>query len=410
MITLDYLPRHLESIVKEVSRTFPVTLLTGPRQVGKTTLLRATFPRASYTTFDRLDALDAAKEQPERFIKSLDKPAIIDEVQYAPDLFRYVKLEADADPRAKGRLFLTGSQRYQMMQGVDESLAGRAGVVEMLGLSLREINDDPFNLPFVPTDRYLEQRNPVRGNDASIWDTIFRGDLPELIVDPAMSVTRYYDSYIETYLRRDVRDLAHVGDLAKFNRFMGIVARSHGQVLNKSDLADKTDASFQTVDRWLSVLEASSIIYLLKPFAASTTKRLVKSPKLYFLNSGLVARLCGFASAADIENDFSSGSFFEGFVIAEIVKSFLNASGVMPNLYYYRDSNGREIDLVIERGLNLYPIEIKQAEIARPGDSKAFSQLDAFKGYERQPGVVVCQTRKPLPLPDGSWAVPVAYI
>lgn len=406
---MDYIPRHIISVVAETARTFPVTLVTGPRQVGKTTMLCEEFPHASYATLDRLDVLDAAENQPERFLEALEKPAIVDEVQYAPDLFRYVKIQSDAHPRAKGRLFLTGSQRYQMMQGVDESLAGRAGIVEMLGLSLREIRRDPFNAPFVPTAAYREKRNPVKA-DANIWEVMLRGDLPELNADSAMSVTRYYDSYIETYLRRDVRDLAHVGDLAKFNRFMGIVAQAHGQVLNKSDLADKTDASFQTVDRWLSVLEASSIIYLLKPFTASTTKRLVKSPKLYFLNSGLAARLCGYSSAADLEAGTQAGAFFEGFVIAEIAKSFLNTSGMMPALYYYRDSNGREIDLIIEQGMQLYPVEVKKAELARPDDAKAFHLLDIFKGYERQPGTVICQTRNPLPLPNDAWALPLSYV
>ena len=406
---MDYIPRHIASVVEETARTFPVTLVTGPRQAGKTTLLRQEVPQASYVTLDRLDALAAAESQPERFLEALDEPAIVDEVQYAPDLFRYVKIQADARPRAKGRLFLTGSQRYQMMQGVDESLAGRAGIVEMLGLSLREIRRDPFGSPFIPTASYREQRSPVDAK-TDPWEVMFRGDLPELNADPGMSVTRYYDSYIETYLRRDVRDLAHVGDLAKFNRFMGIVARTHGQMLNKSDLADKVDASFQTVDRWLSVLEASSIIYLLKPFAASTTKRLVKSPKLYFLNPGLAARLCGFGSAADLEASAQAGVFFEGFVISEVVKSFLNATGVMPSLYYCRDSNGREVDLVIEQGARLYPIEIKKAEIARPGDVKAFRLLDAFRGYEPQPGTVVCQTLSPLPLPGDAWALPLSYL
>ena len=407
---LNYIPRHLSNVVEETARTFPVTLVTGPRQVGKTTLLRELLPDASYTTLDRLDALDSAEQEPERFLRSLSKPAIIDEVQYAPSLFRYVKLEADAQPRTKGRLFLTGSQRFQMMQGVDESLAGRAGIVEMLGLSSRELRRDPFKEPFVPTGDYVERRNPIASGESDVWEDIFRGDLPELAVDHSMSITRYYDSYIETYVRRDVRDLAHVGDLAKFNRFMGILAQSHGQMLNKSDLADKTDASFQTIDRWLSVLEASNIVHLLKPFTASATKRLVKTPKLYFLNSGLAARLCGYASPREIENSQQAGAFFEGYVIAEVAKSFLNASGIMPTLYYYRDSGGHEIDLVIEQGMRLYPVEIKKAEVARPADAKAFPLLETFKGYERQPGAVVCQTKAPLPLPGGVWALPLSYL
>lgn len=413
---MNYIPRHISTVLEKTAATFPITIVSGPRQVGKSTTLMHDHSNATYTTFDRLDALQAAQNEPERFLSSLSRPAIMDEIQYCPELFHYIKMDIDAGARHKGQLYLTGSQRFQMMQGADESLAGRAGVVEMLGLSLREMRDDRFGEPFIPTERFIAMRHPkpMRGD---LWQTIHRGDLPELFVDQGMDASTYYSSYIETYLRRDVRDLAHVGNLATFDRFLRLVADRHGQILNKTTLASDCGISFATVDRWLSVLQASNIIYLLRPFAASTRKRLVKSPKLYFLNSGVVASLCGLNSGEEMANSPQAGAFFEGFAIAEVVKSFLNATGRFPELYYYRDSNGKEIDLVIEQGKKLYPVEIKAAEIARPADTKAFADLDAFGGYVRQPGIVLCNMRgagtgvpMPLPLSDGNTALSVAFI
>lgn len=412
---MKYVHRHITSVLEKAATTFPATILSGSRQVGKSTILEHEHPDASYTTFDRLDVLQAAQSAPERFLASLPRPAIIDEVQYCPELFRYIKMDADARKHEKGQFFLTGSQRFQMMEGVDESLAGRAGIVEMLGLSLREMLGDAFCEPFVPTQRYRAERHP-KPMGSSVWEMIYRGDLPELFVDMTMDASAYYASYVETYLRRDVRDLAHVGDLTTFDRFLRLVASRHGQVLNKTALASDCGISFATADRWLSVLEASNIIYLLRPFTASTRKRLVKSPKLYFLNSGIAASLCGLGSAQEVAASRQAGALFEGFVIAEVVKSFLNRTGRFPELYYYRDSNGREIDLVIEQDRMLFPVEIKAAEIARPTDAKVFTALDAFAGYERQPGVVICNmqgtggTPLPLPLPDGSMAMPVSCI
>lgn len=411
-----FIPRHISSVVEKVAKTFPVTIISGARQIGKTTLLLSQHPQSEYLTFDKLDVLQAAQNAPERFVEALRSPTIIDEVQYCPDIFRYIKLGIDSGKFEKGSLFLTGSQRFQMMENVDESLAGRAGIIQMLGLSLREISLDNFTEPFIPTQEYIAQRKaPALKED--IWEIIFRGDLPELTADKEMDPAIYYQSYIETYLRRDVRDLAHVGDLSKFNRFLKILAFEHGHILNKTSLSSACDTSFATIERWLSILEASDIIYFLKPFVANAKKRLVKSPKLYFMNSGLAASLCGYESAEDLCQSDVAGEFFEGFVISEIVKSFLNHDGRLPDLYYYRDSNGREIDAVIENGKRLYPIEIKKAEIARPSDAKTFKDLDAFSGYERQEGAVICLLgssasgkASALPLTDDAWALPVTYI
>lgn len=411
-----FIPRHLSSVIENVAKTFPVAIVSGARQVGKTTLLLNQHPQADYLTFDRLDILQAAENEPERFVATLTSPSIIDEVQYCPDIFRYIKLGINERRFEKDSLFLTGSQRFQMMENVDESLAGRAGIVQMLGLSLREKLFDVFNKPFIPTQEYIAQRK-APSLEEDIWETMLRGDLPELTADKAMDPVIYYHSYIETYLRRDVRDLAHVGDLAKFNKFLKILAFEHGRILNKTSLASACDASFATIERWLSILEASDIIYLLKPFTASTKKRLVKSPKLYFMNSGLVASLCGYESANDLRQSRNAGELFEGFVVSEIVKSFLNHNGRLPDLYYYRDSNGREIDVVIEEGRRLYPVEIKKAEIARPSDAKVFKDLDGFSGYERGNGVVICsmapsasKKTNALPITDKAWAIPVTYI
>lgn len=408
-----YLQRHIESVIEEASRTFSSLIVTGPRQIGKTTTLQHLYPHASYVTLDRFDAFESAQDDPEAFLDAQAEPVIIDEVQYVPELFRYVKIAADSQKGKKGRFFLTGSQRYVMMQGVDESLAGRAGIVEMLGLSLREIQEDSFAAPFWPTQKYVTERKRSLKNssdESSIWEYIHKGDLPELYANQDLSVSLYYESYIEAYLRRDVRDLAHVGDLSKFNRFLTLAAYSHGSILNKSDLADRSGISYPTAERWLSILEASNIIYLLKPFVANTKKRIVKSPKLYFLNSALAASLSGLSSPERIMNSREAGAYFEGYVLSEIIKSHLNAKGRFPDIYYYRDSDKNEIDLVLVDGLDLYPIEVKKARRISKSDFAAFRYLDNFVGYHRKGGAVICNSDTPLPFQDENWAIPATYL
>lgn len=408
-----YLRRHIEDTIEKAARTFSALDVTGPRQVGKTTMLQQLYPKASYVTLDRFDVLESAKDDPEEFLAIQKEPVIIDEVQYVPSLFRYIKIASDSQSGKKGRFFLTGSQRYAMMQGVDESLAGRAGIIEMLGLSFREIQQDAFAIPFMPTQEYLKKREQSLRypfDNVDIWNHIYKGDLPELYTNLELSVSLYYESYIEAYLRRDVRELAHVGDLAKFNRFLTMVAYSHGSILNKSDLADKAGISFPTAEKWLSVLEASNIIYLLKPFSANTRKRLVKSPKIYFLNSALAASLSGLSSPDQIMTSREAGAYFEGYVLSEIIKSHLNDSGRFPEIYYYRDSDKNEIDFVLVDGLDLYPIEVKKSRRPTKSDFSSFSYLDSFVGYQRKSGAVICNSTSPLPFQENNWAIPVTYL
>ncbi|MDR0499645.1 MAG: DUF4143 domain-containing protein [Coriobacteriales bacterium] len=262
--------------------------------------------------------------------------------------------------------------------------------------------DDPYNAL-----RESQHNSPAADASERIWNLIVRGDLPELHANEKIDTIQYYDSYIETYLRRDVRDLASVGDLAAFNRFMGLLAQTHGRQLNKTELATRTGVAVATIGRWLLVLEASGIIFMLKPLLVNTGKRLTKSPKLYFCNSGLAARLCRITTGKDLAQSPQAGEFFEGFVIAEIIKSHLNHTGTLPDVYYYRDSNRNEIDLVLANGSNLYPIEIKSSAAARPSDASAFRHLDALSSYVRKPGAVICNCDRPLPLPDGDWTIPV---
>ncbi len=236
-----YIKRHIEDVLISAAKSFPALVISGARQVGKTTILHQCFPHASYSTLDRIDVLDAAQNNPEEFLNALIQPSIIDKVQYAPDLFRYVKILVDEKRTEKGRFFLTGSQRYLMMQGVDESLAGRAGIIAMLGLSMREIDDSKFSDPFVGGEDYLHERQKQQSSlsTTDIWNVIYKGDLPELYADESIDTAMYYESYIDAYLRRDVHNLAHVGDITTFNRFVMFTALLNGQQLNKVDLASR---------------------------------------------------------------------------------------------------------------------------------------------------------------------------
>jgi len=299
-----------------------------------------------------------------------------------------------------------------MMKNVSESLAGRVGILNLLGISLRERFGISNNYPFVPDAAYFEGRK----NDApplaykGIWQTIFRGSMPELVSNSQADWQMYYATYVRTYIERDVRELSQVADELKFYQFMTAVAAMNGQLLNMASLSRDVGVSQPTIERWLSVLQASSLIYLLQPYHNNILKRAIKSPKLYFMDTGLAAYLGRWPNSEVLSVGASAGAFFESFVISEIYKSYTNAGILQPPLYFYRDRDGAEIDLLIQSGDTLHPIEIKKHADPRPDDISAFGKLDNLSGLKRGSGGIVCMYDRLITLKDTDKIIPVWYL
>lgn len=356
-----YVPRYLEETIQRVLRTFKVLYVGGPRQVGKTTLLLHLAKKAhvAYVSLDDLAQRKLAREDPALFLDQFATPLFIDEVQYAPELFPVIKLRVDRSTK-RGQYWLTGSQQFAVMKHVRESLAGRVGIVSLLGFSLAERAQYPLsNTPFLP-------QQTVRGAQVEktpmapriLFTHILRGSFPTLTQRPAPSLDTFYNSYLQTYLDRDLRELFHVGKISAFHTFLQLCAARTGQLLNYSDLARDAGISVHAAREWVSILEQGLQIYLLHPYFPNVAKRLIKTPKLYFLDTGLAAFLTKWKTAETLMSGAMAGAFFETFVVSEIVKSYL-FRGLEPPLYYLRDKEGHEIDCVIAREGKLYPIEIK---------------------------------------------------
>jgi predicted AAA+ superfamily ATPase len=331
----------------------------------------------------------------------------IDEVQYAPVIFHYIKILLDKS-RNKGDFFLTGSQSFELMENVTESLAGRAGILSLHGLSLREINGENWDKPFLPTMDYLMERKSNRTvmNTVKIWETIHRGCLPELVATPDLKWQQFYADYIITYLERDVRKLTQVADEDSFYKFMTVCAAMTGQMLNLSSLAKDVGISEPTAKRWLSILKTSGLIYLLKPYSNNAISRAVKTPKLHFLDIGLAAYLTRWLTPETLLSGAMSGHFFESFVVGEILKSYANA-GLDVDLYHMRDGHQKEIDLLIHENNTLYPIEIKSSAEPDPKDIKNFTMLDEIKNINIGEGGVICLAKELLPLKGQHKIIPL---
>jgi predicted AAA+ superfamily ATPase len=386
-------------------------LVTGSRQVGKTTLLRNAKPNIPYVTLDDPIMLTSAVSESGTFFKVTPPPLVLDEIQYAPQLFLYIKMLLDSEG-GKGQFFLSGSQQYLMMKNVSESLAGRIGILNLYGLSLREIQGIDFTTPFHPGPDYLEARKEqVMPLDfKTVWEYIHRGSMPAMSAEKGVDWDLFYAAYVRTYLERNVRDLAQVGDEVKFLKFMTAVAALTGQLLNVALLARDAGISQPTAERWLSILRASNLVYLLQPYHNNITKRAIKTPKLYLLDTGLAAYLTRWNTPEVLQNGAMAGAFFETFVVAEILKSYANAGILDPSLYFYRDKEQNEIDLLLHRDGMLYPIEIKKNADPNPGDVKAFGVLDTLSGVKRGPGALICLYDIPLPLTRTDMVVPLAYL
>ena len=424
---MTYIKRAVEDTIVRVSNMFPVLLVTGPRQVGKTTLLQKLSDEQKensierkYVTLDDPDARYLAKHDPALFLQRYTPPVLIDEIQYATELLPYIKMSVDRS-RQKGDFWLTGSQVFRLMKNVSESLAGRVGIVNLLGLSDSEIYQMP-NEPFTTdTNRLLERLSVAKPRGLNeIYRRIFKGSMPELYANDAMDLETYYRSYVDTYLHRDIRDLAQVADEMQFYNFMTIVAAHTSKPVVYEELAGAAGISSPTAKKWLSILVSSHIIALVQPYHNNALKRVVKMPLLHFLDTGLAAYLLKWGNPEVLEKGAMSGAIFESYVFSEIYKSYLNA-GKEPPIYYYRDKDQKEINLLIYQNGVLSPIEIKKA--ASPGNTaiKNFRVLEPIRTagniggldtlkVEIGTGSVVCMATDLLPVNEKNWYVPVWLI
>lgn len=406
-----YIKRHAEKTVEQLSKMFGAVLVAGPRQVGKTTMLEKLTGDINKVTLDDPIIRAGAEEESGTFFKDNPPPVFVDEIQKAPKLFEQIKMILDRD-RKKGQFFMCGSQQFKMMKGVSESLAGRIGLVTLLGLSLRENFGVDFDVPFIPTDEYFTERKNNLANISydDVWNIIHRGSMPELRKNPDFDWQMFYGAYVRTYIDRDVRELSEIGDTVKFTRFMVAAAASTGQLLNLASLARDVGISQPTAERWLSILVASNIVYLLQPYSNNITKRAIKTPKLYFLDTGLAAYLTKWNTPDVLKNGAMAGAFFETFVVSEIIKSYYNRGILELPIYFYRDKDMREIDLLIEDGEVLYPLEMKKHADPSKKDIDAFSVLDKIPGVKRGSGGVICLYDKLISLQGDDKIIPINYL
>ncbi|CAL4869632.1 putative protein (plasmid) [Asticcacaulis sp. MM231] len=408
---MQHIHRTLAETLKSVSTVFSVVLVTGPRQVGKTTLLRdCAEPGRSYVSLDDLDQRTLAQTDPALFLQLHKPPLIIDEVQYAPQLFSVIKSLVD-QTQTRGQYWLTGSQKFHLMHGISETLAGRIAILDLIGLSQAERDDRAADqAPFTPTRGWLEAARTKTSSSAvmDVYRTIWTGSFPAIALNPDMPRDIFYSSYIQTYIQRDVRDLTRVGNEIAFARFLRAVAARTGQLINYADMARDVDVDQKTIKAWLSILETSGLVFMLQPYHNNITNRLVKTPKLYFLDTGLCAYLTQWSTPEALEAGAMSGAILETYMMAEILKSYWNR-GKAGHFYFYRDRDQKEIDLIISQDGMLYPIEFKKTMTPSLGASKNFAALEALK----QPvgdGCVLCLKDADIPLSKSVWAIPVGYL
>lgn len=428
---MEYKHRIIE-YHQEMLIGFPVILLAGPRQVGKTTLLKylaSKFPRRpNFVTLDDINLRIQAEDDPQGFLDAYDTPLVIDEFQYAPKLLSYIKMRVDkarqealftTHKQVETMYFLTGSQVFETMGKVSESLAGRIGLCNLYALSARELDGGSRILnvsPFVPEISELKKRTPSRHlSQPELFKQIVNGFYPELVVNQQISAEQFYSSYIKTYLERDVRSIAAIKDEVKFLKFIRCLAARTAQEYNASDIASDVQIDSKTADEWLSILKNTYLVHLLQPYSNNLNSRAIKRPKIYFTDTGLASYLAGYTGSQLLENSAYSGAIFETYVVGEIIKSYVNSGvDISDKLYYYRDYAQKEIDLVIRSGDNLYPVEIKKTSTIPGIDAiKNFETLDKLIVNSNQkvsPGIVICNIEEVTPLHDGHFAIPVEKI
>jgi predicted AAA+ superfamily ATPase len=408
-----YFNRHIEPVVARIARRKPVIVLTGARQVGKSTMLKEVYRNINYVSLDRPLVRESAKETPSLFFEINKPPVIVDEIQKAAELLDYIKDIVDTG-KAKGQFYLTGSQSIKLMKNVGDSLTGRAGVIKLLGLSMRELAMNPYRNPFLPVPGHMmdPEMTKSRIDYAELISCIHKGFFPELYETESdlHDWSDFYSSYFQTYIEKDIRDILNIQNESAFIKFVKAVASHTGEMLNLTTVAEICGKDVKTAKSWLSALESSGLIYLLEPYHNNFNKRMIKTPKLYFLDTGLACWLLGWNTPEQLTNGAMWGHIFESFVFAEILKSYYNDGIVKPPLYYYRDKDKFEIDLVIESGDTLHPVEIKTTGDPTKSMAGTFRMIDGIPGKKTGTGVIICLAKDRLPLKENVWILPAQLI
>ena len=408
---MNYISRHMEQAVLKASGQYPVVMVCGQRQTGKSTMLRhISEPDRVYVSFDRLETRRLAENDPELFFETYGRKLLIDEFQRVPSILLAIKDIVDNaaynGEDANGMFWLTGSQRFVMMKNVSDSLAGRVAIFTMLPLSQREI-DGLKSEPFIPEIDSLRIKQHEHKTLQKVFEEIFRGGMPKIVSETDIDRDLYYSSYMNTYIERDVSALEQVGKLDEFRTIVTYLAANTAQELKYDSVSREIGVSAPTVKSWVAILERSGIIYILKPYYNNVSKRLVKTPKCYFLDTGLAAYLTSWPTPETLMNGNASGAFFETYVVGEILKSYYNA-GKEPQLYYYRDIDKKEIDLLMTGANKLYPMEIKKAKNPSAPD-KNFAVLKSL-GLEVMPGLILCMADELFPINRDAWLCPVTMV
>ena len=404
------LRRTISDAISKISSAWPVLLLTGPRQVGKSSVLNMMKEKErKYVSLDDMSARELARGDPRAFLQKYAPPVIIDEAQYAPDLFPYIKIWVDErryeyksggekSTNPAGAFWLTGSQKFTLMKGVRESLAGRVAIIDLLGFSYKEaIGISKESKPFWPDEIDIAKKTNPRAI-MEVYRDIWTGSFPELVTNPDIGRDRFFSSYMQTYIERDVKDYQGAVNDLKFYRFVRAAAVRTGNLINYEDLARDCDVDRRTAQKWLDTLQASGLVYLLPPYSSNLGTRVIKTPKLYFLDTGLACFLANLDSPEVLEASYLNGAMLETYVLCEILKSFWHNGEDARNLYFYRDANKKEIDFVLERNMTLYPIEVKKTTSPSSGD---YANMGIFGRPQKQAGqgALICLAPEIMPIP-----------